>query len=75
MTAKKQLMTNSTMSALSTDKEEMKKCTSCNKVHSRECLKVKNATALNQSKLCSICKKAVHKYKTKASGEGILKII
>lgn len=70
-TAKKQLLSNSIMSVLSTNKGEKSKCTSCNKVHYGKCVKVKNIAAVNKSdkKICPICKKGAHKYKTKAGEE------
>ena len=74
---KKQLTSDSIMSALSGDKGDKTKCSSCNKLHSGKCTKVKNTAALNQGneKSCPVCDKSAHKYKTKAGGEGISKSI
>ena len=76
-TAKKQLTSYYIMSALSGDKGDKTKCSSCNKLHSGKCTKVKNTAALNQGnkKSCPVCDKSAHKYKTKAGTEGISKRI
>ena len=60
---------------LSGDREVKTKCSSCNKPHSGKCTKPKNAAAQHQGgiKLCPVCEKSAHNYKTKAGGEGISK--
>ena len=62
--------------ALSGATDKPQKCTICHKSHSGKCQKTK-ATAVVQSadKICPVCSKQAHKYKTKSDVEGILKRI
>ena len=74
-TAKKQLNLDSIMSALSAEKGEKTKCTSCNKYHSRKCNKIKTTAVLSQEgdKICPVCDKLMHTHKTKSGNEGFSK--
>ena len=72
-TAKKQLTSESIMSAL-TGERERSKCSLCHKSHSGNCNKPKNSAALKQGEnLCPVCEEGAHMYQTKAGKEGILK--
>ena len=73
-TAKMQLTAESIMSALSVDKGEKPKCPTCKKTHSGKCLKANTAAVYNlNEKVCPVCEKSPHKYKTKGGQEKISK--
>ena len=75
-TAKKQLTSESIMSSFSREMEDKPKCSSCNKSHRGKCNKPKIAAALQgREKICPVCNKSAHKYKTKTEAEGIFKLI
>merc|ERR1711867_124764 len=75
--AKKMLTNKSINAALSSEGDKPHKCSSCHKNHPGRCQKPKNAAVINQEadKMCPVCIKTAHKYKTKAGQEGIFKHI
>ena len=73
-TAKKQLTSESIMSALSGEGDKSK-CSSCHKIHSGKCNKTRNTAVVSQNgdKKCPVCDKDAHLYKTKNGQEAISK--
>ena len=65
------------MSALSGEKGDKSKYSSCNKLHSGKCNNVKNTAALSEGvkKFYSVCDKYVCNYKTKTSVESLSKCV
>ena len=73
-TAKKQLTSESIMSALSGEGEKSK-CSSCHKSHLGKCNKPRNTAVVSQNndKKCPVCDKDAHLYKTRNGQEAISK--
>ena len=64
------------MSALSPEGDKPSKCSTCHKNHSGKCQKTRNAAVMQGAdKICPVCNKPAHKYKTKSGAEGISKRI
>ena len=63
-------------SALSGGADKPQKCSTCHKSHPGKCQKTKTtAVVQGADKICPVCSKQAHKYKTKSGAEGILKRI
>ena len=71
------MITNESLtSALSGVTDKPQKCTTCHKSHPEKCQKTKTAAVVHGAdKICPVCSKQAHKYKTKLGTEGILKRI
>ena len=72
----KTMLTNKSFNAtLSSEGDNQNKCSLFQKNHSGWCQKPKNTAVINKGadKMCPVCNKTAHKYKTKTGQEGISK--
>ena len=63
-------------SALSGGADKPQKCSTCHKSHPGKCQKTKTtAVVQGADKICPVCSKPAHKYKTKSGAEEISKMV